>query len=202
VNIEALLFDLGRVLIDLDFEGGMARLAARCDLPRDQFEEVVLDQEWIRRYECGEISTAEFHDYLCRHGRLRMALDEFHESWSAILMPGLILPERLLANLKQRYPMILVSNINECHAGYVAKNYNVLDYFDAKIFSYEVGAMKPARQIYEAAIAASGKPAESLFFTDDREENVWGAQQVGIHAHQFTTMSRLIDVLKQHGVEL
>jgi HAD superfamily hydrolase (TIGR01509 family) len=201
VNIEALLFDLGRVLIDLDFEAGMARLAARCDLPRDRFEEVLLDQQWIRRYECGEISTADFHDYLCRQGRLQMELDEFHESWSAILMPGLIVPEQLLANLKRRYPLILVSNINECHAGHVAKNYNVFDYFDAKIFSYEVGALKPDREIYEAAITAAGKPAETLFFTDDREENVWGAQQVGIHAHQFTSTSQLIAVLKQHGVD-
>ena len=134
MKIEALLFDLGKVLIDLDFDLGMERLAARCDLPRERFEAVLLDDKWIRRYECGEISTAEYHHYLRKHGRLQMELAEFHESWSAIFLPGLIVPERLLARLKQRYPLILVSNTNECHAAYIAKNYPLFDYFDVKIF--------------------------------------------------------------------
>jgi len=202
VKIEALLFDLGKVLIDLDFDLGMERLAARCDLPRERFEEVLLDDKWIRRYECGEISTAEYHHYLRKHGRLQMELAEFHESWSAIFLPGLIVPERLLARLKQRYPLILVSNTNECHAAYIAKNYPVFDYFDVNIFSHEVGSLKPDREIYEAAIAAAGKPAEALFFTDDRKENVRAARQFGIQAHQFISVPRLVDALERHGVDV
>jgi hypothetical protein len=38
----------------------------------------------------------------------------------------------------------------------------VLDYFDHKVFSHEVGSMKPDRRIYDVAIAAAGKPPESL----------------------------------------
>jgi len=202
VKIEALLFDLGKVLVDLDFGLGMERLAARCELPRERFEEILLDDGWIRRYERGEISTAEYHRYLCKHGRLRMNLVEFHESWSAIFLPGLIVPEQLLAGLKQRYRLILVSNTNECHVAYIAQNYPVFDYFDVRIFSYEVGSLKPDRAIYEAAIAAAGKPAEALFFTDDREENVWGARQFGIQAHQFKSVPGLVDALREHGVDL
>ena len=201
MKIEALLFDLGKVLIDLNFDLAMERLAARCALPRRRFEEVLLDGNWIRRYECGEISTAEYHRYLCQRGRLQMELAEFQESWSAIFLPGLIVPEQLLANLKQRYPLILVSNTNECHADYIAKNYRVFDYFDAKVFSHEVGALKPGLAIYEAAIAAAGRPAEALFFTDDREENICGACQFGMQAHQFTSVPRLIDALREHGVD-
>ena len=197
-----MLFDLGKVLIDLDFTLGIDRLASRCDLPRERFEQVLRDDSWNRRYECGFISTAEYHRHLCEHGGLQMELDEFHDSWSAILLPGMIFPERLLVALKQRYRLILVSNTNECHANYIAKNYPVFEYFDARIFSHEVGAMKPDTAIYEAAIAAAGRPPEALFFIDDREENVVGARQIGIRAHQFTCLDGLLYALRQHGVEL
>src|SRR5438045_8594855 len=106
VDIEALLFDLCRVLVDLDFDLAIGRLASRCRLPRDRFVQVLLDDAWNRRYECGQISTADYHQHLCDHGGLQMDLAEFHESWSAILLPDLIVPEGLLAHLKQRYPLI------------------------------------------------------------------------------------------------
>jgi HAD superfamily hydrolase (TIGR01509 family) len=95
-----------------------------------------------------------------------------------------------------------VSNTNESHAEFIARNYRVLDYFDHKIFSHEVGSMKPDRRIYDAAIAAAALPPEALFFTDDRPENVESAARLGIRAHQFKTVSGLVNSLRNHGVEL
>lgn len=198
--IEALLFDLGKVLIDFDFEVGMRRLAAGSRLPPEEFGRVLRNSDWIQRYESGEVSTADFHGYLRESGKLRMTLEEFHEAWGSIFLPDPIVPERLLASLKRRYPLILVSNTNESHVRFLAREYRVFSYFERRIFSHEVGAMKPARKIYEAAIAAAGKPAESLFFTDDRPENVEGALEVGICAHQFESVASLLDALKSHGV--
>jgi glucose-1-phosphatase len=202
MTIEALLFDLGKVLVDFDFDLGMKHFGARTPLSPEEFKSIILDQTWVRRYEHGEISTAEFHRYLREHGKLEMSLLEFHEAWASVFLPGLIVPEELLANLKARYPLILVSNTNESHAEFVSKNYRVLDYFDHKIFSHEVGSMKPDRKIYDAAIAASGKPAEALFFTDDRVENIESAANLGIRAHQFHSVLKLVKALQNNGVEI
>ena len=87
VKIEALLFDLGKVIIDFNFELGMQRLAANCGLSRVEFEQVIWSKNWIRRYERGEISTADYHKYLCETGRLQMELEEFRESWSSVFLP-------------------------------------------------------------------------------------------------------------------
>ena len=202
MTIKALLFDLGKVVIDFNFELGMERLAGRCGLPPDQFKQVLFDKAWIRPYERGEITTEQYHRYLCEAGQLRMDLAEFHDSWSAVFLPDLLVSEKLLAHLGDRYPMILVSNTNESHAAYISRNYSVLDYFDAKIFSHVVGSLKPDRKIYEAAIAAAGHPAESLLFIDDREENIEGAEMLGIRTHRFTTATRLIQALRSHGVDV
>ena len=199
--IEALLFDLGKVLVDFDFELGIRRFAARCSLPRERLENVLRDERWIHRYECGEISSADYLEYLREIGSLSMELEEFHESWSAVFLPDLMIPEQLLRTLKARYPLILVSNTNESHAGFIARNYRVFDYFDHKIFSHEVGSMKPAPKIYEAAIAASGKRPDRLFFTDDREENIRGARDLGIRAHQFVSLAGLLEAFAEHGID-
>jgi FMN phosphatase YigB (HAD superfamily) len=202
VKIEAILFDLGKVLIDFNFELGMERLAGYCTLPPEEFKRVIWNEEWINRYERGEISTADYHRYLCDIGRLQMELEEFRECWSCVFLPDLIVSEGLLAELQRSYPLIVVSNTNEAHVEFIQSRYKVLDYFEHKIFSHKVGSLKPDRKIYEAAIAASGRPPEALFFTDDRPENIAAARDLGIRAHQFVSESDLVRALRQHGIEV
>ena len=202
MKIEAILFDLGKVLVDFNFETGLQALHGACSISRDRLEEVLWDENWIRRYECGEISTSEFHQYLCETADLRMDLSCFCETWTSVFLPGLIVSEDLLLALKRKYPLILISNTNEAHIDFVRSNYRVLDYFDHHVFSYEVGSLKPDRKIFEHAIAVSGHAAEALFFTDDREENIVAARRLGMHAHQFRTESHLVDALQQAGVEI
>ena len=202
MKIEGLLFDLGKVLVDFNFETGVQALHACCSISRNRFEEVLWDENWIRRYERGEISTAEFHEYLCATASLHMPLAEFRRTWSSVFLPDLIVSEELIATLKQKYPLILVSNTNEAHFEFIRSKFRVLDYFDRHILSYEVGSLKPDRKIFEKAVAAANLPAEALFFIDDREENIVAARQLGMNAHQFESETRLVEALQEAGVEV
>jgi HAD superfamily hydrolase (TIGR01509 family) len=202
VKIEALLFDLGKVLIDFNFETGVQALHASCSISRDRFEEVLWDETWIRSYERGEISTVQFHEYLCKTADLRMTLPHFREAWSSVFLPGLMVSEELLAALKRKYPLILVSNTNEAHFEFVRSKYPVVDYFDHQVLSYKVGSLKPDRKIFERAIAAANRPAEALFFIDDRSENIVAARQLGIKAHQFKSETSLVVALQNAGIEI
>jgi putative hydrolase of the HAD superfamily len=200
--MKAILFDLGKVLVDFNFETGVQALHAACSISRNRLEEVLWDENWICRYERGEISTSEFHAYLRETADLGMDLPDFCETWSSVFLPDLLVSEDLLLALKRKYPLILVSNTNELHIDFVRTNYRVLDYFDHHVLSYEVGSLKPERKIFEYAIAVSGHEPEALFFIDDREENIVAARQLGMHAHQFKTELQLMDALHQAGVEI
>ena len=202
MKIRAILFDLGKVLVDFNFETGLQALHSACAISRNRLEEVLWDEHCIRRYERGEISTSEFHAYLCETANLQMDLAGFCETWSSVFLPDLIVSETLLATLKREYPLILVSNTNEAHIDYVRSHYRILDYFDHHVLSYEVGALKPHPKIFEHAIAVSGQPAESLFFTDDREENITAATDLGMQAHLFRNQPQLITALNQAGIEI
>ena len=200
--MKAILFDLGKVLVNFNFETGVQALHAACSISRNRLEEVLWDENWICRYERGEISTSEFHAYLRETADLGLDLPDFCETWSSVFLPGLLVSEDLLLALKRKYPLILVSNTNELHIDFVRTNYRVLDYFDHHVLSYEVGSLKPDRKIFDYAIAVSGHEPEALFFTDDREENIVAARQLGMHAHQFKTELQLMDALHQAGVEI
>jgi glucose-1-phosphatase len=198
--IEALLFDLGKVLVDFDMKTTVQSMFDCCGVPREKFEEVFWDEKWICGYERGDISSEEFHQYLCDSGDLKMDFGQFCDTWSSVFRPGVLVSESLLKALKARYPLILVSNTNPVHASFIRENYTVLNYFEHLIFSHEVRSLKPDRKIYERAVAASGKPADKLFFTDDREENIVAAREMGIEAHRFVSEERLVETLKNLGI--
>jgi glucose-1-phosphatase len=202
VKIEALLFDLGKVLINFSFEPVVKTLHESCSISRAEFEAILWDKVLVRRYERGEISTREFYDYLCQKASLNMTLPQFRATWSSVFMPEPLISEELLTNLKHRYPLILISNTNEVHVDFIREKYRVFDYFDHLIFSHEVGSLKPDPKIFEHAIALSKRPAGALFFTDDREENIVAAKALGIHAYQFVSEVRLVEALRQAGVEV
>ena len=193
---------MGKVIVDFNFETGLQALHSACSISRNRLEEVLWDENCIRRYERGEISTSDFHTYLRDTADLQMDLMDFCRTWSSVFLPNLIVSEELLASLKQKYPLILVSNTNEAHIDYVRSHYRILDYFDHHVLSYEVGALKPHPKIFEHAIAVSGQPAESLFFTDDREENITAATDLGMQAHLFRNQPQLIAALNKAGIEV
>jgi putative hydrolase of the HAD superfamily len=62
-----------------------------------------------------------------------------------------------------------------------------LDPFDHVTFSCELGVIKPEREIYEHALRGLGVAAAEALFIDDREDNIVGARDVGLHAELFTT---------------
>jgi HAD superfamily hydrolase (TIGR01509 family) len=202
--IEAILFDLGKVLVDFDYRPVLRSMMNCCTRPADQvqIEKILRDQDLVRRYECGKMTTSEFHRYVCAAGALDMPLADFLDAWSSMFLPDSIVSEELILGLKKRYPLLLISNTNEAHAEFLLRRYRVLDYFDHRVFSFEVGSMKPDPAIYERAIALSGKPTNALFFIDDREENVSAARAIGLHAHRFSSEPELIESLRKAGVEV
>src|SRR3989442_12206749 len=150
----------------------------------------------------GEISTTQFHKYLCETAKLKMNLPDFRKTWSSVFLPGLIISEGLVGALKRNYPLILVSNTNEAHFEFIRSRYRIVDYFDHFVLSYEVDSLKPDRKIFEHAITTANCAPDSLFFIDDREENITAATRLGIHAHLFRSQSGLISALQSAGVEI
>ncbi|WP_326565955.1 HAD-IA family hydrolase [Amycolatopsis rhabdoformis] len=69
------------------------------------------------------------------------------------------------------------------------------EYFDALVFSGEVGVAKPSREIYLVAAERLGLAAATCAFVDDAARNVRGAAEAGMIAIHHVTMAETLDEL-------
>lgn len=198
--IRAILFDLGNVLVPVNFIRCREALAEVCVHPPKEVQRILGGSGLPRKYESGEVSSAEFFDATCRLLEMNVTYEKFTQVWGEIFSPDPIVPESLLEALRARHRMIILSNTNEMHFRLAEQRYPLLRHFDEFVLSYRVGAMKPDTRIYRSAVAAAGCPAEECFFLDDLTENVEAARGEGIDAALFTTLDQLHADLRARGI--
>ena len=85
----------------------------------------------------------------------------------------------------------------------VAQNYGLVPrYFGTHALSFEIGAIKPDRDIYLAAAEMANVAPEQVFYLDDIAGHVDGALQAGFDAVQFLSASELVEELNQRGLRI
>ncbi len=189
--IRALIFDLGNVVIPFDFRRGYAAMQPYCPYPAQEIPKRIRPTGLVPKYETGQISSEAFVAELCRALDLRVSFDQFCELWTAIFLPGTLIPEDFLRALRRRYPLVALSNTNELHFRQVRAKYPVIGAFDHLVLSYEAGFAKPDRRIYEQAVARAGCAATECLFVDDVEAYVEGARAAGMEAFRFAGLAGL-----------
>lgn len=204
MTIDFFCFDMGNVLLSFDYDVAARQMSQICGAPPEKCRQVAFDEsELLRDFETGRITAAEFHDrfsHITGTTSDRDALLHAHSDMFSI-KPDTV---RVLTQLKGvRRRTGLMSNTCSDHFEFCRERFGAIrDLFDVYVLSYEVGAMKPDRKIYDVAIEKAGVPAERIFYVDDREENIAGAREAGMDAVLFTGASRLIDDLRGRGVEM
>ena len=150
----------------------------------------------------------------------RMALDEylrcavFHrprsfdlEEFKAFMLaqsvpfPATIDLARALARTG-RYRLMTINNESAELNQYRLERFGLRDIFTTFFSSCWVGVVKPARRIYELALAMSQADPTTSVFIDDRERNLEPAQTLGMRTIHFTDAPRLRQELAGLGVEI
>ena len=182
-DADALLFDLGRVVLDIDFSRVLECWARHAGCEPTQLGQRFLRDELYRRHERGEISDATFFAGLRSSLGIEISDAQFVEGWNAIfvgLMPGI---DQLLARAAQRLPLYAFSNTNVPHVAHFSGRYaEVLGHFREIFLSSTIGLRKPDAEAYDHVVQAIGVPAKRIVFFDDLDENIEGARRRGLKA--------------------
>lgn len=199
--IRTIIFDLGKVLIPFDWQRGYQALAAHSSYPPEEIRARIKATNLFESFERGKIQPEEVAKKITELLHLNgMSFPQFREVWSSIFLPETILPDEMLGNLHRGYQLLLLSNTDAIHYGWVVEKYPILRHFDGAVLSFEVGSRKPEPAIYQAAIERAGCPPEEIFFTDDLEANVEGARRMGIDAVTFQNREQLEQELHTRGI--
>jgi len=196
---KAVIFDLGRVVVNFDFQRGYRALEGLCPYSAAEIPVHIQSRGLVRRFETGLIGPRDFYAQFSELLGLTIDYSRFCEIWTSIFTEAL-LPESLLESLAARYRLVLLSNTNPIHFEMIRAAYPHLRHFHRLVLSHEVKAMKPQPEIYRAAIDAAQCRPEECFFTDDILEYVEGARRMGIDAVQFESREQIERELSARGI--
>jgi FMN phosphatase YigB (HAD superfamily) len=196
---KAIIFDLGKVLVHFDFKRGYRALEGHCPYAAAEIPKRIGATDLVERFETGLVEPREFFAQFSRTLDLDLDYERFCGIWSSIFTE-LLIPEPVIESLASRYRLLLLSNTNALHFEMLRANYPVLRHFHHLILSYQVHAMKPRPEIYQAAIEHAGCRPEEIFYTDDIAAYVEGARRLGIDAVQFESWEQLEHEMKSRGI--
>lgn len=198
---DALLFDLGRVVIDFDVKRTLAAWAA--DAERDPAELIArfVQDEAYWNYETGKISDAEFFAILRSTLGMEISDAQVLEGWNATFigeMPGI---EPLLRRAAQRLPLYAFSNTNAAHEAHFSQIFaGILRHFRKIFLSSTIGLRKPHGEAYDHVVQQIGAPAGRIVFFDDLIENVEGARARGLQAVHVRSSADVANALEALGL--
>jgi putative hydrolase of the HAD superfamily len=199
ISYKAVIFDLGRVLVNFDFRRGYRELEGLCPYSASEIPVRIQSAGLVKRFETGLIGPRDFYAEFSELLGLTIDYSRFCEIWTSIFTEAL-LPESLLESLAARYRLVLLSNTNPIHFEMIRGAYPHLRHFHRLVLSHEVKAMKPQPEIYRAALEAAQCRPEECFFTDDILEYVEGARLLGIDAVQFESREQIERELSARGI--
>ena len=180
------LFDLGNVLVHVHPEAMLQTLGIDSPENRERFSRPIIDI--VRPYERGEESTEQFLQRLQKlltggESEARPCnfdQEKIKQAMLTIIGKPIDGMEEVVKQVAARVPIALLSNTNPLHYELCRQNLPALRWIPRHFLSYQLGALKPLREIYEKVARVVGVPPPDILFIDDAEPNIAGAQAAGM----------------------
>lgn len=201
-NFEAIVFDLGNVLMPFDYNKMIDSMNQIYPRLGNRFLEFYTDHYEIHRsFERGHLSVDDFTRKILDALDNKLDPETFWKVYSQIFTVNTKLVG-ILPGLKSRYKLVLLSNTNEIHKKYGWGDLEFLNYFDKLVLSYEVGSVKPEDKIYEAVEEFTSAPPNKHLYFDDILEYVEAARKRGWVGVQFISNEQLEATLMERGITI
>lgn len=192
------IFDLGNVLIDIDFNRALGVFSHLSATPLAVLQNNFKMDEPFFQHEKGLISDEVFAEALNKQLGIHLNYEQFLTGWQALLIQ--IRPDilKLLADLKsQEHTIVMLSNTNNAHTCYWKSAFkDLLPFFDKIFLSHEINMRKPDIEIYQYVLDTMQVNATDAVFFDDNEHNINSARTLGIEAVLIDQHATLINYFK------
>ena len=199
-----LIFDLGNVIINIDFNKTFSAFSELTDFPPSEIQKKLQELRLFDIHGNGDLDDPSFRAQLRKllH-KEEVSDDAIDKAFNALLLD--IPHERieLLKRLRSKYRLFLLSNTNYIHIKkvneilYDTSGINNLDQlFDKVYYSHELKLSKPDIRIYHKVLEENNLLPEETLFLDDVKENIEGAISAGISGAIVTRENSINIILK------
>ncbi|GEM_PF-1344947 len=174
---KVILFDLGDVVEWHQYQGLYRYIAQQCNCSPVRAEEIFLEK--VRLTDTRALAVTRLiptieKELACSLNkrefvkRLYNGVKEDHPVFS------------LLKELRKDYTLVLFSNLNEQHAKWSIKKWNLKRYFGHLFFSYQYKTRKPEVKFYKIVLKKLQINPEECIMIDDKEQNLKPARKLGM----------------------
>lgn len=201
-KIKNILFDLGGVILDIDFKKP-AELFKKMGL--QNFETLysqARQNQLFDKLETGKINETAFLEELQAMFDKKPTINELKSAWNSMIKE---FDERKISQiefLRKKHKIFLLSNTNSIHYQYYNTifiqefGYKSLDeLFHKAYLSFRIGMRKPDKEIYQFVLKNAGIKAYETVFIDDSEKNLINAEIEGIRTYSYKNNENFVDIL-------
>ena len=200
--IQAIIFDIGGVLVRTENHDQRRALEARLGLADRESEAIVFGSDMGTKAQRGDITDEELWAWVGQ----RLNLDEdnlaaFRNSfWAGDVLDTALV--EFIRTLRPRYQTAVISNATDGLQDALAHKFRITDAFDLIVGSATEKVMKPDPEIYMRTLARLGRTPEEAVFVDDFAHNIEAARALGLHTIHFRPDTDVPVELARLGVAL
>ncbi|MDQ3076186.1 MAG: HAD family phosphatase [bacterium] len=200
--IKAICFDLDGVYFT--GAGKQAFHKALVELSGDEEKviHVLYKSPEMLQFVTGKLSEDELWLFARNYLNLTLTNKEFETLWIKEYEIDQEVRSVVLKAKEKGYITCVCSNNNIVRIRALQERFNFLEDFDVKIFSYETGLVKSNKELFQILIDKSGVKPEEIAYSDDKEEVLGGAKELGINAFVYENFEQFLGELKKLGVDL
>ena len=203
--VKCIIFDLGGVIVELDFSRFFNEVITPSPLNKPS---TPIMMEFFRQsdtFHQGKITKEEFYQLACELLQVcSLNQKAFYAAFNSIIADINLEILELIRSIKEsnNVKLMCLSNINISHWKYLKKqNWDIWNLFDDFILSHEIHLTKPDPAIFELAIRMAKCKPEEILFIDDGLNNVKAASALKIKAIRFNNIEKLKEDLLVNGIE-
>jgi 2-haloacid dehalogenase len=199
-RIDAVIFDLGGVLVDWDPRHLYRSLFAR-ESEMEQFLSEICTPAWHNRLDAGRPMDEAVTELADQHPGQASLIRAYRDRWSEMFEGEIQGTVRLLKRLyRSNIPLYALSNFPAEKFEDFRQQFDFVSCFQGIVLSGTEQLTKPDPRIYACAVNRFDLDAGRTLFIDDRIENVESARTFGLRTHHFRGADRLEDCLRTEGL--
>jgi putative hydrolase of the HAD superfamily len=203
-SIKNLIFDLGGVILDLSVDSTLQSFSELAKIDHTTVKKLFISSKGFESYEKGEISDAEFRDFVRKLYNIDASDEKLDACWNAMLLDIPLEKLKLLETLKTKYNVYLLSNTNNIHVHYIntillprIEKTSLDDFFHRSFYSHQMKKRKPDLEIFQEVLDEGNFKPEETLFLDDNSDNVQGAGKLGIKTVHVVNPDMILDYFNE-----
>ncbi|XBS69847.1 glucose-1-phosphatase [Acerihabitans sp. KWT182] len=182
------IFDLGNVVIDIDFGRVLGVWSKLSGVPLANLKKKFVLGEAFEQHERGDITDEAFAARICAELGIALSFEQFTAGWQAIFVGVRTEVITLIRTLREQgHRVVVLSNTNRLHCNFWPSQYpEIRQSVDKLYLSQDLGMRKPDPAIYRYVLEQEKVAASDAVFFDDNADNIAGAITVGLQAVHVT----------------